>query len=899
MAPPRTVRKALSFHDRLSRLTHHQAYQLLGEHGAKLIQAGRRKFDVDPEEDVYLGGDLFRVRVNDCGVPGGKAVVVVTMISGRQQQLHLRCDQCGTPCEHAGAALGLLLEEKSFLGLAAPPDETVPLELLTRDELLRRALHERKQRAETEKMTLRSLNPDVPWTDYILTSHQSGKSYRVALQGTEPGQSYCSCPDFRTNRLGTCKHILAALEKIRKRFSNAELAKPFSHQQVTVYLDYGETLGVCFHLPANAADDVRRLVAPHLARPLTDAAEVVRLLRQLDRMGHAVLVYPDAETWIERQLAQRRLKEAMDEIRRDPAGHPLRKQLLKVDLLPYQMDGIAFAVGAGRAILADDMGLGKTIQGIGTAELLAREAGIGRVLVVCPASLKSQWRDEIHRFCDRTVELVGGRNGERAGQYASGAFFTVCNYEQVLRDLSDIERTEWDLIILDEGQRIKNWESKTSQVIRSLRSPFALVLSGTPLENRLDELFTVAQFIDDRALGPAYEFFHRHRIVDDRGKVQGYHNLDDVRDRLRPFLLRRTRAGVMNQLPERTTTVVRIRPTAEQLELHAHHMRNVIRITRKPFLTEMDLLLLQKSLLMCRLAANGTVLVDKQPPGFSTKLDRLEELLAELVPQSDRKIILFSEWRMMLDLIEPVLQRVSMPFVRLDGQVPQKQRASIVHRFQRDADCRAILMTNAGSTGLNLQAANVVINVDLPWNPAVLEQRVARAHRMGQRHPVDVYLLVTEETLEERLLETLAMKQDLALAALDPDADVSEVKLESGMEELRRRLERLVGEQATAPTDASQLTLVTAQAEQIAMRRERVAAAGGQLIGAALQMIGELVSTPERPGPDPVVVGRIQSGLTDCVERDPNGRPQLRITLPDDGALQQLAQALAKLLVGN
>jgi superfamily II DNA/RNA helicase len=208
-------------------------------------------------------------------------------------------------------------------------------------------------------------------------------------------------------------------------------------------------------------------------------------------------------------------------------------------------------------------------------------------------------------------------------------------------------------------------------------------------------------------------------------------------------------------------------------------------------------------------------------------------------------------------------------------------------------------MTNAGSTGLNLQAANVVINVDLPWNPAVLEQRVARAHRMGQKNPVDVFLLVTEDTLEERLLETLAMKQELALAALDADSDVSEVKLESGMEELRRRLERLIGEQRPAPVDHSQLEQVTAHTQDMVARRDRVAAAGGQLIGAALQMIGELVSTPQRSNPDPAVVGQIHTGLSECVERDGNGRPQLRITLPDDGALQQLAQTLAKLLVGE
>ena len=154
---------------------------------------------------------------------------------------------------------------------------------------------------------------------------------------------------------------------------------------------------------------------------------------------------------------------------------------MKVELLPYQLEGIAFAAGVGRAILADDMGLGKTIQGVGVAEILAREAGIGRVLVVCPASLKSQWRSEIHRFSDRRCSLSpeGPPNGP--GNTTTTASSPSATTSKCSRDILAIERVRWDLIILDEGQRIKNWESKTSRIIKGLKSPFALVLSGTPL----------------------------------------------------------------------------------------------------------------------------------------------------------------------------------------------------------------------------------------------------------------------------------------------------------------------------------------------------------------------------------------------------------------------------------
>ena len=191
----------------------------------------------------------------------------------------------------------------------------------------------------------------------------------------------------------------------------------------------------------------------------------------------------------------------------------------------------------------------------------------------------------------------------------------------------------------------------------------------------------------------------------------------------------------------------------------------------------MDLLRLQKALLMCRMAANSTFLVNKEEPGYSTKLDHLDDLFDELFAEEGRKVVLFSEWTTMLDLIEKLLQKRKLDFVRLDGSVPQKQRQELVHQFQTDAACKLFITTNAGSTGLNLQAANTVINVDLPWNPAVLEQRIARAHRMGQTQPVQVFVLVTEETIEENLLATIAAKRDLALAALDAESEVEQVDL--------------------------------------------------------------------------------------------------------------------------
>ncbi len=889
-------KKGNVFHQRLGSLTYSQACQVLGDEGATLIRQGAQYLDLN-HDDVFLGGDLFRVRFQDPEADNGLAIATITLESGRRRQLLANCDCCEGPCIHLGAALDHLLQSKSDLGLAQPPDESVPLEHLTPEELNQRAIADRIKRAEEERMKVRSTNTAKPWTDYLVTSERSGRTYRVALRGFQPGMAYCTCPDFRTNKLQTCKHVLHVQTKVRKRFSAAKLNSPYRRKKLSLGLCYGQQRGLLFHLPYKTDAKLEEIVGEANSVPITDTSEAMTRIEALENARIDVTIYPDAEAYIQRQLTQQRVRAACDEIRKDPENHPLRTELLDATLLPYQLDGIAFAAGAGRAILADDMGLGKTIQGIGVAELLSQLADIRRVLIVSPASLKSQWRNEIRRFSDRSTQIVLGTGAERCEQYRSDTFFTICNYEQVLRDLTAIEEVPWDLIILDEGQRIKNWESKTSNVIRQLESPFRLVLSGTPLENRLGDLFTVTRFVDEDRLGPAYEFFNKHHVVDERGKTLGYHRLDQLRQSLRPILLRRTRSEVAKQLPERIDEVIRIEPTAEQKEINDSHLAIVAQIVNKKFMTEMDVLRMQKSLLMARMSCDSTYLIDQEEAEYSSKLERLTELLEGLIEDPTRKIVLFSEWRRMLDRIERRMDAMDCEYVRLDGQVAQKKRGELVSRFQNDPDCRVICMTNAGSTGLNLQAANTVINVDLPWNPAVLEQRIARAYRMGQKNPVHIYKLVTVgDTIEERLLETLASKQELADASIDLDSDVTKVEMVSGMEDLRRRLEVILDPLPAAPVDESQQRRVEAEAQALQARREKVAAATSGLISAALSLAGELIPSADDKAPDQQRVAALTERLSQSVDKDEQGRPQLTITLPDTEALRGLATTLAKLL---
>ena len=802
----------LTLPDRLSHLSPNEALLLLGANGRKLLAEGGM-VEIAIDTDVHLDDRLLLVNVR------GKDVRLELDKAGKHG-IAFGCECGPEPCLHRAAVLALVLEEKTTLGLAQAPSEELPLERLSEALLVERELEERVQRAKEERMSIEASDATRPWSDYVVTNKASGKSYRVALRGTERGASYCSCPDFRKNALGTCKHILKVQDRVHRKFDARTLARPYVRTRTSVALAYGDQVGLRVTLPDARDRVVTELLGSFAGAKHVDPRKLAPAIRSAIDQGIDVHVYPDAQEYLEQSLMQDRLDQVCKRLERQGEKRALGRPLLAVELLPYQRAGVAFLVRAGRAILADDMGLGKTIQAIAAAELLAREAGITRVLVVCPASVKAQWRSEIERFCARSVQIVAGTTKARVHGYRNDAFFTICNYEQVLRDLLTIENVPWDLIVVDEAQRIKNWESKTARVLKALRSRYAIALTGTPLENRLEELYSVVEFVDDRRLGAMSRFFHRHRLVDDTGRVLGYTNLEALRANLAPVLLRRTRAAVLQELPPRTVEIVRVPASDEQLGQHVAQMRIVAGIVRKPFLTEMDLLRLRSALLMARMSADSTYLVDKRRPSYSTKLDRLFEMLTSLFAEAGRKTVLFSEWTTMLDEIETWLRANRHGYGRLDGKIPQGKRAKILGAFQRQVEQRVLLMTNAGSVGLNLQFANTVVNVDLPWNPAILEQRIGRVHRMGQTRAVQVFVLVTEGTIEEGLLETLGRKQRLADAALDVESELDQIEMAASGDDLKRRLEKLLGHLPDAAEDRSELTRTRAAVPTL---RERIA----------------------------------------------------------------------------
>ena len=342
-------------------------------------------------------------------------------------------------------------------------------------------------------------------------------------------------------------------------------------------------------------------------------------------------------------------------------------------------------------------------------------------------------------------------------------------------DLKYINQTEPDLIILDEAQRIKNWKTKTSIAIKKLRSDFAIVLTGTPIENKLEELYSIMQFIDQFKLGPLYHFIKRYQLNDpESGKVIGYQNLKEIGIRLKDTLIRRTKKQVLLQIPKRQDKILLVPMTEEQREMHQEFGDTVAKLVHKwrrmRFLNEQDRKRLLVSLSKMRMVCDSTYVID-QKTRFDTKVLEVMCILEEFFANPDEKVVIFSQWARMNNLIAEELESRQMPFQYLHGGVPSKKRQGLLDTFREDPACRVFLSTDAGGVGLNLQSASMVINLDVPWNPAVLEQRIARVYRLGQKRPVQVINLVSAHTIEHRMLDVLRFKNAMAKGVLDDGED--------------------------------------------------------------------------------------------------------------------------------
>jgi len=757
----------------------------------------------------------------------------------------------------------------------------------------------RKQFGRDQAFDLKNVGDRRAFSDFLVTNPESRRTYRVTVRGTLPGENTCTCPDFATNTLGTCKHVEFVLAKLEKsKSSKRELKEGYHPVSGEIVLRYGAHREICYLRPADAGPALVKLAAKYFdfdgrLKPLA-LPKFETILVEI--LGHDpdLRVSDDAHALLAevRDIAVRaqRVNEAFPE----GVGSRQFQDILKFPLYDYQREGVLFAAKAGRCLIGDEMGLGKTAQAIATAEVMARLFGVERVLIICPTSLKHQWKNEIGRFTDRTVRVIDGMKNRRAEGFADPEpFFKVTNYDTIHMDLDAIAAWSPDLVILDEAQRIKNWTTRVARSVKQIRSPHAVVLTGTPLENRLEELISIIQFVDPFRLGPTFRLLHDHQVRDEVGKVTGYRDLDKIGQSLAPVLLRRQKDQVLDQLPERIESTVFVPMTVQQRDHHTENQEIVAKIVLKwrhhKYLSEADKQRLMIALQKMRMSCDSSYLLDSASD-HGLKVGKIMTVLGELLERPGTKAVVFSQWTKMHELLVRATKKRKWGHVFFHGGVPGKDRGKLIETFRNDANTRLFLSTDAGGVGLNLQFASIVLNVDLPWNPAVLEQRIGRVHRLGQNQPVRVVNFVSKGSIEESMLSVLSFKKSLFTGVLDggnPNIDFGGSRLTKFMEAVEATttniptpVEDEAGEAAEAKREFAGKPDVVPQVTPAGDPWSGLLQAGAALL--------KQISAPKTDGSSPLVRTDAQTG-----------QKYLHLPVPSDEVVNELLGTLSKLLGGK
>ncbi|OFW20285.1 MAG: hypothetical protein A3G21_26860 [Acidobacteria bacterium RIFCSPLOWO2_12_FULL_66_21] len=747
------------------------------------------------------------------------------------------------------------------------------------------------------------------------------RPYRTLLRRIEPLDGSCECADFLRNSLGLCKHLVAVLEHVvSKRYRGIierELAPelaPLRWDPVRPLTGPGDWLARIRWVDGAPDPNLRRWLRPAKgngwAAAIPEASE--QRLALVDRL-RAALRDGNGEPALHALLQEERGR-LVRRIQTSSTRKHLHRALhtLKQSLYRYQHDGVERFLTRGRLLLADDMGLGKTAQAIAACHALWHTGRVRRGLLVVPAALKPQWLREWQLFTDAPAAVVDGTPGERRAAFeACRRGFLLGNYEQLIRDLDVVREWRPDIVVLDEAQRIKNWATKTALAVKRLDPPYRLVLTGTPMENRLDELASIVEWVDDLALEPKWRLAAWHTTpVDGTTEIGGARNLDTLRTRLATCMVRRTRREVLSQLPARTDTRIPIEMTAEQMDEHDALNMPIAQILgrakRRP-LAQPEFLRLMTLLTTQRIIANGLAQLrfeqiwpdlsrierptDATLRGLaSPKLVELRELIGQLALTEGRKVVVFSQWRRMLRLAHWAtrhqLAREGVTPAFFTGQEGQRRRTQNLVDFHDDPACRVLFATDAGGVGLNLQrAASACINIELPWNPAVLEQRVGRIHRLGQRRPIDVYNLVSEPGIESRIADLVGSKKALFTGLFDGTTD--EVTFERSGSFLSR-IERIV---------APAITRVPVRAEDTNVSEDDGAEREIEAVVAAADesrdVVGVAASRAE-PMPSAATIQRLVAGVT--VQRTASGGLVIEAPPETASTLAALFSGMAQLL---
>lgn len=695
---------------------------------------------------------------------------LVKIDSGEQLTTDCEC-KAGNICRHSAAAL-LQLHELIKLDEENLPPAGIQY---TRNGMIKRVIDERKDKAFHARYTIQYA--DNVFGEHLLTNER-GIAYKLTFRDIGRKHGYCSCPDYKTNKLGTCKHLIFAFDKFFKENNADEIQLP-KYPFIEVFLNPFRDYKISWFYPEKIVGGVAELFYKYFGnKKFIEDEEAERLLgffNNLDKHKQ-ILVRPEVFEKVEKISEINTLKRIEKEKRIDYSH-------IKAKLLKFQKEGVEFATYKKGSIIADELGLGNMLQAVATAVFKKEIFGFTKTLIICPATLKTQWKNEIESSTSEAAIIVEGSADERMQGYTAGSeFFRIISYETLMRDKDTIRSLAFDLIILDEAQRIRNYASQTYSVIKSIPHRHALVLTVTPIESELIHLYSIVLFVDPDLLSPLWEFSYQHCYFDAQSSnsVVGYYNLAELREKLSGVLIRRERQEVIRQLPNISQIIVPVKLSAYQKKLYIRFAREILSLFDGKIISSFDM---QKSMLLIkkmRMLANSTFLVD-DTTNISPKLDELKHILVYKlhIKKNPRKVLIYTEWDKMLNIIARMLRVNKINFIEVNEKLDNATQRKLFSEFADNDNCSIFLCTEKTAPNINLSVIDTVINMEVPQSNKEKSLRLGSIDELGKRERnLTIINLVAENTLEAKMAEGLQIEAELANKLLpsgknDPSPEIS------------------------------------------------------------------------------------------------------------------------------
>jgi len=647
-------------------------------------------------------------------------------------------------CRHQAAAFMQLHELLKLEEEVAPPEGIK----YSRKGMMKRVVEERIAKAQ-------HADYKIEFADNIFGEHQltneKGIVYHLTFRDLERKHGYCSCPDYRTNKLGTCKHLIFAFEKMALNDVMIPDVLP-EYPFIEVFLNPFRDLKISWFYPEKPTGAAAELLYRYFGnKNFIEDDQVEQFLGFLNNAQNfkQILVRPEVMKKVEKVHEYAALELI------SKAGK-IDFSLLTRKLLPYKETGVQFVTFKTGAIIADEIGLDKTSQAIAAAIMKKHLFSLRNTLVICPSSLKISWKNQIEALTNENAIIVQGSTEERNLLYQSGqAFFKIVNYDQLVKDQNIIRQFSPDFLIIDEAQKIKNYTSITSAAIKAILRKHTLLLANSSLDADLLELYSLVLFVDQDLLTPLWEFSYQHCYFnpENKNKIVGYYDLDLLWKKLEKVILRRTKGEVIRQLPQILNLDIPVKTDSLQASLQLKFATEALVILRQNVITPFDVRKLSILFEKLRMVATSVNLVEDSGK-IAPKTDELRNVLVDKlqVQKGENKVVIFITWRKMSNLIQRMLRINHINFVEIQQNTPVLKKKELASVFEKNPAVNVLLFSDDDVREINFQMVDAIVNFDISgvtfsenhW-PGKIDPLVNRKKNLT------IINLISENSIEEIL----------------------------------------------------------------------------------------------------------------------------------------------------